>query len=270
MCDMKVFLERTAISAGQAIMDIRKKVIEVRLKQDMSPVTQADLDAERIITTALALAYPDIPVVGEEMMANNCTPGIHGKRLFLVDALDGTKEFVAGLDDFTVNIALVEDGYPIAGVVYAPARSVLYIGDHIGAEKVNVRSDFTTSEHQKIEARKPPARRVAVTSRSHSSVQTSEYLEDLDISDLIAIGSSLKFCLIAEGVADIYPRFGRTMEWDTAAGDAVLRAAGGNTCSIDNLPIFYGKHGSDRIINYENPYFIASGAQNIVLKNDIV
>jgi 3'(2'), 5'-bisphosphate nucleotidase len=257
---LETFIE-AALQAGGVILEIFKAGCETRLKEDHSPVTIADEKAEELITKALKAAYPDIPIIAEEAAAAGLLPDISNGYFILVDPLDGTKEFVNHREEFTVNIALIENGRPVCGVVYAPAKHVGYAGSGKKAEKL------LTDEHHKIMSRHSIISRlasekpVAVASRSHSSPQTLDFLAERRISDCKSIGSSLKFCLVAEGEADVYPRFGRTMEWDTAAGDAVLRAAGGLTVTLDGNPLVYGKRNQPTDSDFANPDFISWGRQ---------
>ena len=246
-------LERAALEAGRAILNIYANGTEVMLKADCSPVTEADQQAEIIILDHLARAFADIPVIAEESVAAGHIPEIGNGPFFLVDPLDGTKEFIARNGDFTVNIALIEDGAPVAGIVYAPACNLAYVTSGTIVEKLTVAPDFTIATRQVITVRPCPQQPVALVSRSHNSPETLSYLEQEGITERCVVGSSLKFGLIAEGGADIYPRFSRTMEWDTAAGDAVLRAAGGMVTDTHGMPLVYGKPG------FENPSFIAYG-----------
>ncbi len=231
----------------------------VTYKADTSPVTDADHRAERIILDDLAGAFPEIPVIAEEAVAARHVPDIAGKPFFLVDPLDGTKEFVERNSHFTVNIALIENGAPVAGVVYAPALGVIYAASGEMAVKATVEAGRTVGSWQPIECRKASDRPVAVISRRHNSAETLAYLAEHGITDHEAVGSSLKFCLLAEGYADLYPRFSRTMEWDTAAGDTILRAAGGETLAIDGRPLTYGKRNQPNDSDFANPWFIARG-----------
>ena len=254
-------LERAALAAGRVIMDVYEAGPNVVLKADKSPVTEADERAETLILQILADALPDIPVVGEESTASGRIPDTSGRSFILVDPLDGTKEFIHRRDDFTVNIALIENGVPVAGIVYAPAKRVAYVGSSAGAEKLTVSSDFAVIERTMISVRgclKPP---IGVASRSHNSPETDSFLRDNGINECKSVGSSLKFCLVAEGNADVYPRYGRTMEWDTAAGDAVLRGAGGRTVCLDGSALCYGKRQQASDTDFANPFFIAWGAQ---------
>lgn len=222
-------------------------------KADESPVTAADRDAEAVILAGLAAAAPGIPVVAEEEAAAGRTPNV-AEAFFLVDPLDGTKEFVARGDDFTVNIALIERGEPTMGVVYAPARNALYWGDAIADAHVAIRRPGEArATPQRIRVRPPAAPLAAVASKSHAMPGLDEWLAAAGIAQRVSIGSSLKFALVASGEADVYPRTGPTMEWDTAAGDAVLRAAGGRTVDVDGAPFRYGKPG------FRNTGFVATG-----------
>jgi 3'(2'), 5'-bisphosphate nucleotidase len=255
---MLAVFEQAALTAGKAIMAVRDAGPHAREKKDHSPVTEADEQAEAIILAALSEAYPQIPIIAEESVAAGKVPHV-GDTLFLVDPLDGTKEFIAGRDDFTVNIALIEAGVPTAGIVYAPALQVAYLGAGQLAEKCTVGGDFTVTHRLNVKCRIAVAETVALASRSHRTVETDTFLTQNGVTDIRCIGSSLKFCLLAEGVADLYPRFGRTMEWDTAAGDAVLRAAGGITKTLDGRLLAYGKTNQSADVDFANPDFIAWG-----------
>ncbi|MGB8816390.1 MAG: 3'(2'),5'-bisphosphate nucleotidase CysQ [Rhizobiaceae bacterium] len=252
---MLVVFEALALEAGAAIMSVRAAGVHARYKDDQSPVTEADEQAEKIILAGLAAHFPDIPVVAEEQASAGHVPELTGSSFFLVDALDGTKEFVAGREDFTVNIALIENGAPVAGIVYAPARAVLYAGALQSAYRASVSGHVERRIPLKPD-REPEPRRI-VASRNHLNLETEEYLAGLANCATVNIGSSLKFCLLAEGSADLYPRFSRTMEWDTAAGDAVLRAAGGRTETVDGQLLAYGKRGQANEADFANPHFIA-------------
>jgi 3'(2'), 5'-bisphosphate nucleotidase len=249
--------EHAALLAGAPILDVYRAGPEIRYKSDASPVTEADERAEAIILAELKKAFPSIPIVAEEAAAAGHVPNIDGSPFLLVDPLDGTKEFVAGKDDFTVNIALIDKGAPVAGVVYAPALGIAYAGDARGAAKLWIDEAFRVARREPIGARLSAGPQIALASRSHRSPETDDFLSRCGASEIRSVGSSLKFCLIAEGVAHIYPRFGRTMEWDTAAGDAVLRAAGGITVGLDGAPLHYGKTGRAREADFANPDFIA-------------
>lgn len=241
--------------AGAAIMDVKSDCkngdMIADLKSDGSPVTLADARAEAIILPALAQIAPDIPVISEEnAISHNRTPT---EAYFLVDPLDGTKEFIKPDDKgaFTVNIGLIYLGLPVMGLVLAPARQQLYAGV-VGAEAgATLR---TASDVSSIQVRDVPATgAVAVASASHRDAATDNWLSEQGIDETVSVGSSLKFGLLASAMADVYPRFGPTMEWDTAAGDAVLRAAGGTVRHIDGSDFCYGKP------QWRNPGFIAIG-----------
>src|SRR5207248_1876575 len=215
-------LAETAREAGEAILTIVRRGFEVESKRDTSPVTEADRAAELIILAALAQAAPGVPVIAEEEVAAGRIPA-HDDFFFLVDPLDGTKEFVRGGDDYTVNIGLIEHGAPALGVVFAPATGRLYGGSSTGGAWV----DEGSGRHE-IRTRPRGQQLTAVASRSHLNQATVDYLNAaVGVCDYVAVGSSLKFCILAEGKADIYPRASPTSEWDTAAGHAVLIAAGG-------------------------------------------
>ncbi len=244
-----------ALAAGEEILRIQRAGYAVQSKPDESPVTAADQAAEALILLRLAQVAPGVPVVAEEAAASGATPAL-ADRFFLVDPLDGTREFVAGRDEFTVNIALIEHGVPILGVVDAPALGRLFVGDVVGREAFEVRrtpgTQAASSTRRSIRVRaKPVGGDVAVASRSHGSPETEAWLLQAGIADRVSVGSSLKFCLLAAGEADVYPRFGPTMEWDTAAGHAVVAAAGGVVLELDRRPLRYGKPG------FRNPSFIA-------------
>jgi 3'(2'), 5'-bisphosphate nucleotidase len=248
----------TAQRAGGAIMAVYATDFAVRDKADSSPVTVADEAAEKIILADLEQTAPGVPVVAEEAVSAGKVPVI-AERFFLVDPLDGTREFVSRRDEFTVNVALVENGEPILGVVFAPARRELYWGDvRAGkAGRIDADPDGTMpSMGNGIHARVAPAGAlVAVASRSHRTPETDTFLANYPVTEFRSIGSSLKFCLVASGEADIYPRIGTTMEWDTAAGHAVLVAAGGSVTDLAGAPFRYGKPG------FRNGNFVAWGRQ---------
>jgi 3'(2'), 5'-bisphosphate nucleotidase len=248
--DLVAALDAVARDAGAAILGVYESDFAVRDKDDRSPVTDADEKAERLILARLAALTPDIPVVGEESVAAGHVPDIGGGRFWLVDPLDGTREFINRNGEFTVNIALVVDGTPVLGVVYAPALGALYAGAGPGTATRTIADSAPAA----IAARPAPADGlVAVASRSHRDARTDEFLATMAVRDFTAAGSSLKFCLVAAGEADVYPRLGRTMEWDTAAGHAVLNAAGGSVRTLEGAPLGYGKPG------FENPFFVARG-----------
>jgi 3'(2'), 5'-bisphosphate nucleotidase len=234
--------------AGEAILEIVRRGFEVEAKHDASPVTEADRAAELIILAALARAAPGVPVIAEEEVAAGRIPA-HDDTYFLVDPLDGTKEFIRGGDDYTVNIGLIAGGVPRLGVVFAPARAALHGGlvDH-GAWLEE------GGERRPIATRQPGAELTAVASKSHFNQATADYLDQAARGcGHVAVGSSLKFCIVAEGRADIYPRLSPTSEWDTAAGHAVLLAAGGRVDGPDGGPLRYGKRA------FLNRGFVATG-----------
>jgi 3'(2'), 5'-bisphosphate nucleotidase len=236
-------LGEIAAKAGLVVMRHYAAGAEGRLKPDNSPVTKADEEAEKLILAELARAFPGIPVVAEEEAAAGRI-GATGAHFFLVDPLDGTKEFLSRNGEFTVNIAEVVAGVPVAGAVYAPALDRLFLGGDGGAFEGT----------KPIRAREAPKDGlIAVGSRSHADAATAEFLKAYDVKSFISAGSSLKFCLLAAGEADIYARGGRTMEWDVAAGHAVLAAAGGTVKDWNGAPLRYGKKG------FENPAFVARG-----------
>jgi 3'(2'), 5'-bisphosphate nucleotidase len=251
--------ESTAIAAGREILRIYQEGCDVELKDDRSPVTAADRAAEVIITKALRDATPEIPIVAEEEISGGHVPGDLGARFYLVDPLDGTREFVNRNGDFTVNIALIEHGAPIMGVVYAPVRGWLFTGGPEGAQEVIVDPAGRIITRKNIACRAAPKEMVAVASRSHRTTETDDYLNDYPVADCVSVGSSIKFGLLARGEADIYPRLSRTMEWDTAAGDAVLRAAGGMTMTLDGKPLTYGRRNQANDADFANPSFVARG-----------
>jgi 3'(2'), 5'-bisphosphate nucleotidase len=229
-------LAEAAQEAGQAILEIVRRGFEVEAKQDRSPVTEADRAAELVILAALARAAPGIPVIAEEEVAAGRIPA-HDDTYFLVDPLDGTKEFVRGGDDYTVNIGLIEKGVPRLGVVFAPATRVLHGGSVGEGAWVD-----DGSGRRPIRTRQRGEQITAVASKSHLNQATIDYLEAaVGTCGYVSVGSSLKFCIVAEGRADIYPRASPTSEWDTAAGHAVLLAAGGIVDGPDGGPLRYGK-----------------------------
>ncbi len=261
--DMAALVD-VAIAAGAAIMGIYKETIDVTEKGDGSPVTKADTEAEAVILAGLARHMPEVSVVAEEAVSAGRVPP-PSDAFFLVDPLDGTREFISRNGEFTVNIGLVEDGAPVAGVVYAPALGEIFWGVcGKGAWRARV-ADNVCAKAEPISVRRAPEAGLTVlASRSHMSQQTATYIDKLTVSDLKSAGSSLKFCRVAEGSADLYPRFGRTMEWDTAAADAVLRAAGGVVVTEDGSPLGYGKRNQSHDSDFANPYFIAAGDREIV------
>ena len=246
-------MRRLSIEAGAAIMEVyARSDMDVRSKDDASPVTEADEAADRLISAGLRAAFPDLPLVTEEQAA---THDLDVRTFLIVDPLDGTKEFVKRRGDFTVNIALVEDGVPVLGVVYAPAKGRMFLTPAEGGavEESGDLATETPGPTRDIRVASPDnsALRV-VASKSHRDQATDDYIARYSVADMVSAGSSLKFCLVAAGEADFYPRLGPTMEWDTAAGHAVLAAAGGRVLDkATHAPLGYGKPG------FRNPFFLA-------------
>lgn len=246
-------MRKLSLEAGDKIMEIYgQDDFDIKAKSDDSPVTAADEAADAIISEGLRAAFPDVMLVTEEQSA---THSASGDTFLIVDPLDGTKEFIHRRGDFTVNIALVEEGVPTRGVVYAPAKSRMFFTQADG-QSVEETGAFAKDE---VGAIKPisvsnadNSALMVVASKSHRDQATDDYIAKYNVKDMKSAGSSLKFCLIATGEADIYPRVGRTMEWDTAAGHAVLSGAGGKVVRFDDLtPLKYGK------ADFANPFFIA-------------
>lgn len=246
-------MRQLAIEAGEKILEIyNADDFEVKTKSDESPVTEADEAADALISAGLRAAFPEATLITEEQAA---THGIDADTFLIVDPLDGTKEFVKRRGDFTVNIAYVEKGVPQRGVVYAPAKDRLFITDVDGQtyEEIGPFKADTKGEWKKISVSTPDNDALMiVASKSHRDQATEDYINKYNVKDSKSAGSSLKFCLVATGEADLYPRVGRTMEWDTAAGHAVLLGAGGDVVRFDNHePLTYGKE------DFANPFFIA-------------
>ena len=263
-----------ALRAGQEILAVYASDFTVRGKADASPVTEADTRAERVILEGLGECAPGIPVVAEESAAAGEIPDVGGGPFFLVDPLDGTREFIGRNGEFTVNVALIEDGAPTVGVVHLPALDETFwtAGDGVawrargggraggtgiaGTAAGGAGGDAgigAPGAAERIACRRPGDALVAIASRSHRSPETDAWLRRFDVAEIASAGSSLKFCRIAEGAADLYPRLGRTMEWDVAAGHAILSAAGGSVETMDGAPLTYGKPG------FDNPRFVARG-----------
>ena len=244
-------IRQIALRAGAVILDIYGREFRVSEKADASPVTEADEAAERVIVAALRAMTPEIPVIAEEEIAAGRTETMTEDRFWLVDPLDGTKEFIARNGEFTVNIALIERGLPVLGVVHAPALGSTYTGAGPGTAV----AETGGGTPQPISVRHiPPDGAVVVSSRSHGNQeQLRQLTKRIKVAGSRSAGSSLKFCLVACGEADLYPRFGRTCEWDTAAGHAVFAAAGGSVCTVDGPDLKYGKP------EFYNPHFIARG-----------
>ncbi|MCX7304843.1 MAG: 3'(2'),5'-bisphosphate nucleotidase CysQ [Hyphomicrobiales bacterium] len=257
---MQSLFERLALAAGRKVMEVFHAGCEVGSKADASPVTEADRESERIILEGLRAAYPSIACVAEEEAAGGILPVDLGEAFFLVDPLDGTKEFINRSGDFTVNIALVRNGVPEIGVVYAPMSRRFFSASPAGAQSLVLDATDGITGRDDISARVGSPPLTIVASRSHRTPETDRFIQSVEAGEIVSVGSSLKFCLLACGEADLYPRFGRTMEWDTAAGDAVLRAAGGSTVTLDGAPLAYGKRNQAHDSDFANPYFISRGA----------
>ena len=249
----KLFAEINALAdlAGAKIMQFYQSEMHIQQKADNSPVTAADIAAESIILAGLQRLTPNIPVVAEEEAAKGKVTEVGNQPFWLVDPLDGTKEFIAHRDQFTVNIALIENFSPTMGIVLAPALQTSYGTDGQGIAVKRVGKNAP----KPISVRQIPEKNVIVTaSRSHGDrIKMQELIKDYDISNILISGSSIKFCIVASGEADIYPRYGPTSEWDIAAGHSVLKAAGGSVKTLDGKEIQYGKS------DFLNPEFIAYG-----------
>lgn len=248
-------LREIALGAGAITLRHFEAGVDVDRKSDDSPVTIADREAEEYITSKLRVLTPDIPVVGEEAVSAGVIPDISRGKFWLVDPLDGTKEFISGSGEFTVNIGLIEDGTPTMGVVYTPVVKEMYAAAGPGTAVLSIDcgpdTPITTRDL-------PGAGLTIIGSRRHGDpAKLDAFLSGRKVAEQLSRGSSLKFCAVASGRADIYPRFGPTCEWDTAAGDAVLRAAGGRVVDTSGKPLRYGKT-DDRFLN---PEFIAISEQ---------
>lgn len=262
--DLTRVMRRLALEAGDRIMAVYDSPsFEVRSKEDASPVTEADEAADAVISAGLRAAYPDVVLITEEQADSHT---LSASTFLIVDPLDGTKEFVQRRGDFTVNIAYVENGVPLRGVVYAPAKGRLFYTRADGRaveeagpfakDAIGVQTELSVSEPDN-------AALMVVASKSHRDAATDAYIAGYAVRDMTSAGSSLKFCLVATGEADLYPRLGRTMEWDTAAGDAVLRGAGGHVVRFDDhTALTYGKPG------WDNPFFIAH-APGVILRKTV-
>jgi 3'(2'), 5'-bisphosphate nucleotidase len=264
--EIALFLAKAALAAGPAVMEEYERGCSVTSKADGSPVTSADHRAEAIICECLASLAPMPPVCAEESMAAGAQAQV-AERFLLVDPLDGTREFLAGNGEFTINVALVERGAPVSGAVYAPAIGRLWVGGETAftCEAPPGAALPGQGSRRRIRTRSAPTSLVAFASRSHLDAKSDSFLKRLPIGETRFAGSSLKFCLIAEGLGDVYPRFAPTMEWDTAAGDAVLRAAGGGVLDPSGLPLSYGKVGA----GLRNGPFIAWGDATAARRWDI-
>lgn len=252
------------VRAGAIATEILSRPdIAMLMKADRSPVTEADQRVEAELIAALARDMPGVPVIAEEAAAAGETPA-HGDSFLLIDPIDGTREFLARSNEFTVNLALVSGGAPVAGAIYAPAMGAVWFAGATGFATMAAPGAAlpASQDWRELRARKaPPAGLVALISRSHLDEATQAFLARHRIAERRPMGSSVKFCRLAAGEADVYPRFGRTMEWDTAAGDAILRAAGGATLGADGAPLVYGKAQE----HYRNGAFVAWGDPSATL-----
>lgn len=240
-----------ARDAGAAIMEIYAGDFKVEFKGDDSPLTCADRVSHEVIFASLQQSFPEIPILSEEGKGILYAERKHWQRFWLVDPLDGTKEFIKRNGEFTVNIALIEAQRPVAGVVYVPAQNKLYWGVKGEQAWMQQGDDAPRAIHVR-----PADHEVGLTvvmSRSHPSAELEVYLENFKVAETLPVGSSLKLCVVAEGLADLYPRLGPTMEWDTAAGHAIVEAAGGSVFTADNQLLRYNKK------SLLNPYFVAKG-----------
>jgi 3'(2'),5'-bisphosphate nucleotidase len=246
------------IAAGDAILAVRRAGHGVEWKEDNSPVTEADRAAEAVIMAGLATVAAGVPVIAEESAYEGKLPET-GQAFFLVDPLDGTREFVKGGNDFTVNIGLVRDGAPAVGAILLPETGKLFWGTVGGGAWRAQVVDGIISEREPVKVREAGEEITVVASRSHRTPETDAYIHKYAVEKLVSAGSSMKFCVVASGKADLYPRMGPTMQWDTAAGDAILRAAGGSVIRLDGRPLAYGPNGAEGAEGYRNPWFIAAG-----------
>jgi 3'(2'), 5'-bisphosphate nucleotidase len=240
-----------AVEAGRRILDVYERDFAVTQKDDRSPLTEADGAANEIIVARLMALTPDIPVLSEESASVDYAERARWTRFWLVDPLDGTKEFIKRNGEFTVNIALIENGRPVLGVVYVPVLGDIYSACR-GAGAFRQKSECKPEaiHARRFERGKP----IVVASRSHAGPETVEFLKNLGPHDTVSMGSSLKFCLVAAGTADVYPRLGPTMEWDTAAAQCVVEEAGGRVTDTRGVPLAYNKP------DLHNPWFLVSGA----------
>jgi 3'(2'),5'-bisphosphate nucleotidase len=249
------------LQAGAIEMHYYREGCAIETKGDQSVVTVADREAEAVLIAAIEAAAPGVPIIAEEAVAAGRVPAI-GDLFFLVDPLDGTREFVEQRGEFTVNIALIENGNPVFGIVYGPATEELYITTGLDTAAMTrippTATSVAISDLSPIRTRVPdPAGLVAMASRSHSNPETETFLARFRVAARTSVGSSLKFCAIARGAADLYPRLSPTMEWDTAAGHAILRAAGGAVTTLDGRPLRYGNLAN----SLRNPHFVAWGTR---------
>ncbi|PAV25469.1 3'(2'),5'-bisphosphate nucleotidase [Tamilnaduibacter salinus] len=241
---------RIAEQASEKVFSIYQTDFSVQFKDDESPITAADIASHDIISRALRNLTPDIPILSEESASAPWGERRHWHQFWLVDPIDGTKDFTNRTGEFTVNIALIEGGEPVMGVVTVPAKHEVYYGTKREGAWKRERNGRTRRLHVVV----PPEEKRVVASKSHLNEETRAFIDNLGPHQLVQAGSSLKFCRVAEGHADIYPRLGPTCEWDTGAAHAILNAAGGKVRTLDGDPVVYGKE------NVKNPYFVASGS----------
>jgi 3'(2'), 5'-bisphosphate nucleotidase len=250
-CDHLEAVCEIAHAAGRRILDVYEREFKVEHKEDHSPLTEADRAAHEIITTQLEALTPDVPVLTEESAVVDYDTRARWKRFWLVDPLDGTKEFINRNGEFTVNIALIEGNRPVLGVVYVPVPALTYYAcAGQGAYKHKGECVVQRARVRRFDGGKP----IVVASRSHAGRETEAFLKNLGEHDIVSMGSALKLCLVAEGAADVYPRLGPTMEWDTAAAQCVVEAAGGRVTDLNRQPLVYNKP------SLLNPWFLAKGA----------
>ncbi|UCH52804.1 MAG: 3'(2'),5'-bisphosphate nucleotidase CysQ [Pseudomonadota bacterium] len=250
-CDYLEDVFHIAVDAGRRILDIYERGFEVEEKADHTPLTEADRASHELISARLKALTPDVPILSEESARVDYAPRSSWTRFWLVDPLDGTKEFVSRNGEFTVNIALIEGNRPVLGVVYVPVTANAYLACQGGGAY----KQLGARERKPIKARpfhgdKP----IVVASRSHAGAETTAFLEAVGRHDVVSMGSALKFCLVAEGTADVYPRLGPTMEWDTAAAQCVVEEAGGRVVDTQGAPLTYNKR------ELRNSWFVVSGA----------
>jgi 3'(2'), 5'-bisphosphate nucleotidase len=250
-CDYLNDTRAIALEAGRRILDVYEREIAVQEKEDRSPLTEADRVAHELIVERLTALTPGIPVLSEESVAADYTQRRDWQRFWLVDPLDGTKEFINRNGEFTVNIAFIEGGRPVLGVVYVPVLGQIYSACRgLGAFRQLAECKPEPIKTRRYSGGKP----VVVASRSHAGPETAAMLAAIGEHDVVSMGSSLKFCLVATGSADVYPRLGPTMEWDTAAAQCVVEEAGGSVTDLHGTPLVYNKP------DLHNPWFIVSGA----------
>ena len=247
-----------AINAGKAILSVYNSAFKTFKKADNSPVTKADQLAEQQIIQTLMRYCHDIPIVAEESVSTGTIPEIEN-RYILIDPLDGTQEFIAKNGEFTVNIALIESGRPKCAVVFIPCTTEMFLCDGLDSFRTRI-NKFSIAKLEKISVRKKPESGLkALVSRSHYNSDTKNFLNNLPVNEVVSVGSAVKFCRIAEGVADIYPRFSPTMQWDSAAGDCILSGAGGTVVDTKLEPFLYTHNGKCNQEDFINPSFIAIG-----------